>query len=67
VIEDALVDDYVTEIFFEGLKGAALMVYLGAPNIHEVLACADWWIQERARACARGADRVGKNDDGLGW
>ena len=35
VVENALVDDYVTEKFYEGLKGDALMVYLGAPNIHQ--------------------------------
>jgi hypothetical protein len=29
VIENTLVDDYVTEKFFEGLKSASLMVYLG--------------------------------------
>lgn len=27
-------DDYVTEKFYEGLKSASLMVYLGAPNVH---------------------------------
>jgi hypothetical protein len=34
VIENAIVDDYVTEKFYEGLKSASLMVYLGAPNVH---------------------------------
>jgi len=35
VIENALVDDYVTEKFYEGLKSASLMVYLGAPNVEQ--------------------------------
>ena len=35
VIENALVDDYVTEKFYEGLKSASLMIYLGAPNIEQ--------------------------------
>lgn len=34
VIENAIVDDYVTEKFYEGLKSSSLMVYLGAPNVH---------------------------------
>lgn len=34
VIENEIVDDYVTEKFYEGLKSASLMVYLGAPNVH---------------------------------
>lgn len=35
VIENAIVDDYVTEKFYEGLKAGSLMVYLGAPNAAE--------------------------------
>ena len=32
VAENEVLDDYVTEKFYEGLKSGALMVYLGAPN-----------------------------------
>jgi hypothetical protein len=35
VIENEILEDYVTEKFFEGLKTGSLMVYLGAPNIKE--------------------------------
>ena len=29
VVENAIVDDYVSEKFYEGLKAGSLMVYLG--------------------------------------
>ena len=32
VLENQVMEDYVTEKFYEGLKTGALMVYLGAPN-----------------------------------
>lgn len=32
VAENQILDDYVSEKFYEGLKSGALMVYLGAPN-----------------------------------
>ena len=31
-IENTILDDYVTEKFFEGFLTDAVMVYLGAPN-----------------------------------
>jgi hypothetical protein len=31
-LENTIIEDYVTEKFYEGFLGAALMVYLGAPN-----------------------------------
>lgn len=33
-IENTILDDYVTEKFYEGLLTDSVMVYLGAPNIH---------------------------------
>jgi hypothetical protein len=33
-IENTILDDYVTEKFYEGLLADTVMVYLGAPNVH---------------------------------